>query len=272
MGETQILPAATLLLVRDASAGLEVFMVKRHHAIDFVPGAMVFPGGKVDPDDSHPALAAACRGTEGLAADAVALRVAAIRESFEECGILLARSAGSEALVDEARARAIDDSHRAALCEGERCFSTIVADEALELAGDLPVHFAHWITPDVMPKRFDTHFFLVETPAGQSAVHDGGESVDSVWITPQAAIAAEEAGSLDIIFPTLMQLKKLARYATVSEAVEATRSAPVVTVLPRIEQGENGPTLHIPAEADYGLSEAPVDALFKKFPGKKPKA
>lgn len=272
MADQALIPAATLLLVRDAPRGLEVFMVKRNHAIDFVPGAMVFPGGKVDPGDSDPTLAAACRGAGDLPAEAVALRVAAIRESFEECGVLLAREAGSEALVDETRARAVDTEHRAALCAGARAFAAIVADEALELAGDLPVHFAHWITPDVMPKRFDTHFFLVETPPGQNALHDGGESVDSVWITPEEAIDEEAADRLNIIFPTLMQLKKLSRYTNVEEAVSTTRAAEVVTVLPRIEHGEGGPTLHIPAEADYGLSEAPVEVFFKKFPGKKPDA
>jgi 8-oxo-dGTP pyrophosphatase MutT (NUDIX family) len=268
MGEHSIIPAATLLLVRDAVAGLEVFMLKRNHAIDFVPGAMVFPGGKVDPADSDPTLADACRSAESLPREALCLRIAAIRESFEECGILLARARGSEQLVDEARARAVDAKHRDALCHGDTDLATIVAEEELELAGDLPVYFAHWITPDVMPRRFDTHFFLVETPAGQSAVHDGGESVDSVWITPREAIAEEAADRLNIIFPTLMQLEKLSHYESVADAIAATRAEPVVTVLPRIESGENGPTLHIPIEAGYGMSEAPVEAFFKKFPGK----
>jgi 8-oxo-dGTP pyrophosphatase MutT (NUDIX family) len=268
MAQQSILPAATLLLVRDASDGLEVFMVKRNHAIDFVPGAMVFPGGKVDPADSDAALAARCRGAGGQSPEAVALRIAAIRESFEECGILLARERGSDALVDETRARQVDERHRAALCSGERDLATIVAEEELELAGDLPVHFAHWITPDVMPKRFDTHFFLVESPAGQTALHDGGEAVDSLWIAPQEAIAEEAAERLSIIFPTLMQLKKLSRYASVADALAATRREPVVTVLPRIEKGDAGPTLHIPIEAGYGMSEAPVEVFFKKLPGK----
>lgn len=266
MADATIVPAATLLLVRDASTGLEVFMVKRHHAIDFVPGAMVFPGGKVDPADASPELAARCRGTEGLGDDEVVLRIAAIRESFEECGILLARERGAATLVDETRARRIDDAHRAALCRGETDFAAIAATEDLELAADLPVHFAHWITPDVMPKRFDTHFFLVETPAGQRALHDGGESVDSVWITPERAIAEEAAERLNIIFPTLMQLKKLARYANVADAIDATRAEPVVTVVPRIERGESGATLHIPIEAGYGISDAPIEALFKQPP------
>ena len=268
MGEQTIIPSATLLLVRDAPGGLEVFMVKRNHAIDFMPGAMVFPGGKVDPADSDPALTASWHRGEDRFPETLAARVAAIRESFEECGILLARERGSDALLDEARARSIDARHRAALCRGERDLAAIVAEEDLELAGDLPTHFAHWITPEMMPKRFDTHFFLVETPAGQSAVHDGGESVDSVWITPQRAIAEEAAARLSIIFPTLMQLRKLARHARVADALAASRAEPVVTVLPHIEEGGEGPVLHIPIDAGYGVSEMSLEAFSKKLPVK----
>lgn len=266
MSDIPILPAATLLLVRDAADGLEVFMVKRNHAIDFVPGAMVFPGGKVDPGDSDPGLAARFRGDAALTDADRAFRVAAIRESFEECGILLARARGETELVDEARTRRIEAAHRDALCNADTTFAAIAEAEDLELAGDLPVHFAHWITPDVMPKRFDTHFFLVESPAGQTAVHDGGEAVDSVWITPQAAIAEEASDRLNIIFPTLMQLKKLAPHKSVADAVAATTAVPVVTVLPQIEQVDGEPMLHIPEEAGYGLVRTPVGALFKKPP------
>ena len=268
MGERAIIPSATLLLVRDTADGLEVFMVKRNTTIDFMPGAMVFPGGKVDPADSDPALTASWRHADGRFPEAVTARVAAIRESFEECGILLARERGSDALLDETRTRSIDAKHRAALCRGERNLAAIVAEEDLELAGDLPAHFAHWITPEMMPRRFDTHFFLVEAPAGQSAVHDGDESVDSAWITPQQAIAEEAAERLSIIFPTLMQLRKLARHASVADALAASRAEPVVTVLPHIEEGEDGPTLRIPIDAGYGVGELSLEAFSRKLPAK----
>ena len=268
MSDVPIRPAATLLLLRDSRDGPEVFMVKRNHAIDFVPGAMVFPGGKVDPADSDASLARHCRGAEAHDADVLAFRIAAIREAFEECGVLLARERGSDALVDDAFARRVDARHRKALCAGETPLAEIVAAEGIELAGDLPVHFAHWITPDVMHKRFDTHFFLVETPAGQSAVHDGGESVDSVWTTAAAAMAEEEAGRLSIIFPTLMQLRKLARYETVADAIAGTRAEPVVTVLPQIERRDDGPSIRIPVEAGYGMGEVPAEMFFKAPPAR----
>ncbi len=267
MPTDEIRPAATLLLVRDAAQGLEVFMVKRHHAIDFVPGAMVFPGGKVDPGDDEAARSERFRGAPELDHAARAFRVAAIRESFEECGILLARARGEQALVDDARTRAIEAKHRDALNANETTIGAIAEAEDLELAGDLPVHFAHWITPNVMPKRFDTHFFLVETPAGQTAVHDGGESVDSVWVTPQAAMAEEAAGNLNIIFPTLMQLKKLARYGSVRDAIVGITAEPVVTVLPEIVKRDGGFFPDIPAEAGYDLTDEDV-AAFMKLAGK----
>jgi 8-oxo-dGTP pyrophosphatase MutT (NUDIX family) len=254
-------PSATLLLVRDGRSGLEVFMVKRHHRIDFVPGAMVFPGGKVDPGDRDAALQARCLGTDTLPPDELVLRVAAIREAFEECGVLLARPAGEAGLVPPARLRELDARHREALHAGRIGLRAVVEQEDLELACDLPVPFAHWITPEFMKRRFDTHFFLVPAPPDQVADHDGRESVDSVWISPAQAIAEERADRLNIIFPTLMNLELLGRSPTVAEAVAAARRRPVVTVLPRVRQTEAGAMLCIPPEAGYALTEAPVESL-----------
>jgi 8-oxo-dGTP pyrophosphatase MutT (NUDIX family) len=253
-------PSATILLVRDAAAGLEVFMVKRHHRVDFATGAMVFPGGKLEPDDHHPTLAARCQGAAAEGGRR-ALQVAAIRETFEECGVLLARPRGERALVSASRLEEIDARHRARLCGGEVGLASIAETEDLVLACDLLVPFAHWITPEFMPKRFDTHFFLVAAPPDQAAVHDGGESVDSTWITPKAAEEAAESGRHTIIFPTLMNLKKLGRSRSVAEALAAARSAPIVTVLPRVFPGEEGPVMRLPAEAGYDVVEAPLSAL-----------
>jgi 8-oxo-dGTP pyrophosphatase MutT (NUDIX family) len=254
-------PAATILLVRDSSDGLEVFMVERHHKIDFATGALVFPGGKVDPADNDPTLAAHCQGAEGLEDAARAMRIGAIRETFEEAGVLLARPRGESELVSADRLRRIETAHRDALNAGERTMTELVVKEDLVLATDLLVHFAHWITPSFMPKRFDTDFFLVPAPADHLAVHDGGESVDSVWTTPAAAVAAADSGERTVIFPTLMNVKKLGLSATVAEAIQSAECQPVVTVFPRIEDRDGERWMVLPAEAGYEVSEAPISAL-----------
>jgi 8-oxo-dGTP pyrophosphatase MutT (NUDIX family) len=250
--------SATVLLVRDGARGLEVFMVERHHEIDFATGALVFPGGQVDAADGDAALAARCAGAAGHSDAERVLRVAAIRETFEEAGVLLARPRGSRALVDAAALAGIEARHRAALLAGARTLAEIAAAEDLELACDLLVPFAHWITPVFMPKRFDTWFFLVAAPADQVALHDGHESVDSVWITPAEAEAARAAGRRTIIFPTLLNVRKLGRAQTVADAVANARSRPIVTVLPRVEQRGETPTMVLPADAGYDVVEAPL--------------
>jgi len=258
-------PSATILLVRDGSAGLEVFMVERHHQIDFATGALVFPGGKVDPGDSSVGVRARCAGAEGLDAETLTLRVAAIRETFEEAGVLLgrprSRPAGQAALLPAPRLAAVEERHRHALERDEITIGEVAEAEDLELACDLLVPFAHWITPTFMPKRFDTWFFLVAAPPDQVALHDGRESVDSVWTTPAAAVAAAERGERTIIFPTLLNLKKLDRHTTVAAALAAARREPIVTVFPRMEKTAAGRVMRIPAEAGYDVSEMAVDEM-----------
>jgi 8-oxo-dGTP pyrophosphatase MutT (NUDIX family) len=247
-------PAATVMLLRDGAAALEVFMVVRHDAIEFASGALVFPGGRVDTGDHEIAeVPELCPAPEGLDAMAMALRVAAIRETFEECGILLARPRGQEALIAAERLREIEASLRAPLCAGEVRFEDVLRSEALVLATDLLVPFAHWITPAHMPKRFDTQFFLAAAPPDQLGAHDGTESVDSVWISPADAMAGVESGRFKMVFPTHMNLRKLGRHGRVAEALAAARGSRVVTVQPEALRAEDGVRrLRIPAEADYG--------------------
>ena len=247
-------PAATVLLLRDGADGLEVFMQVRHDAIDFASGALVFPGGRIDTGDheiaERPEL---CPGPEGLDATAMAFRVAAIRETFEECGILLARPRGDDALISPERLREIEAGQRAELCQGEVRFADILDSEGLVLATELLVPFAHWITPANQAKRYDTRFFLAEAPADQVGAHDGLEAVDSVWLTPARAREGVERGDYKMVFPTHMNLMKLGRNATLSAALETARATPVVTVEPVLVKRENGVRqLRIPAEADYG--------------------
>jgi 8-oxo-dGTP pyrophosphatase MutT (NUDIX family) len=254
-------PAATILLLRDRPAGLEVFMVVRHHAIDFAGGALVFPGGRVEEADFE--LAARpedCPNPDGLDIDALAFRVAAIRETFEECGVLLARPRGSNDLIDAATLRRLEDQHRAALNAGSIGFDAVLGSEGLLPAPDLLVHFAHWITPAQQPKRYDTHFFLAEAPEAHLAVHDGQEAVESIWIAPAQALADAATGKYRLVFATAKNLEKLGRSRTLREAMSAARATSVVTVQPKGTKLEGGKRLlRIPEEAGYGGSEFIVD-------------
>ena len=252
-------PAATVLLLRDGPAGLEVFMVVRHHEIDFASGALVFPGGSVDQADRDPRVRARCTGADGLDEETLAMRVAAIREAFEECGVLLARHRGQDAVVSAAELRAFEERYRRPLEEDQIGIADMLEAEDLDLAIDALVPFAHWVTPEPMPKRFDTWFFLATAPQDQIAVHDGRESVDSVWIRPEAACAEADSGTRTVIFPTRVNLEKLGRSRTVAQAFEAARSAPVVTVLPRVQKTDSGRIMRIPIEAGYGFSEVELE-------------
>jgi 8-oxo-dGTP pyrophosphatase MutT (NUDIX family) len=260
------IPSATILLLRDGSGDLEVFMVQRHHQVDFARGALVFPGGKVDPADLAPSLREKCDGAPD-SDDELAILVAAIRETFEESGILLARPRSSGDLVTGERLREIESRHRDALNRGQTTLPEIIDAEDLTLACDLLTRFAHWITPEIAPRRFDTHFFLVAAPPDQVALHDGGESVDSTWTTPSAALADADAGRCTIVFPTRLNLLKLARSHGVEEALATARAARIVTVMPRIEQTDAGAVLRIPAEADYDVVETPLAAMAAAFRG-----
>jgi len=246
-------PSATILIVRDALDGLEVFMVKRHHQIDFVAGALVFPGGKATKSDFDPALTEFCDGAGGWNAEMCALGAAAIREAFEESGILFAREAGCPVYITAERLAGLDH-YRQPLEKGEIALIDILRKERLHIALDALAHFAHWITPENMPKRFDTHFFVAAAPHGHAGSHDGRESVDSIWITPDNAISDRK--KWNVIFPTKLNLMKLAASKTVTRAIETAAATQPLTVLPWVEQGEKGPVLRIREDAGYTQTSA----------------
>ena len=241
-------PAATVLIVRDGANGLEVFMVKRHHQIDFVAGALVFPGGKVSKGDYDAGLSDFSDGAEGWSPEMRALGVAAIREAFEESGILFAREAGCPVFITSDRLAGLE-YYRHPLEKGEIGLIDMLRKERLNIAFDTLAHFAHWITPDNMPKRFDTHFFVAAAPSGHAGSHDGRESVDSIWISPAAAIADRK--KWNVIFPTKLNLMKLAKSKTVVDALAAADAEKPLTVTPWVEQGPDGPILKIRDDAGY---------------------
>ena len=246
-------PAATIVIARDGANGMEVFMVKRHHQIDFVAGALVFPGGKVAKGDLDSALGDFMDGAAALSARTQAIAAAAIREAFEESGILFAREAGAQALVSAERLERLEH-YRPGLEKGDIALLDMLRAEDLRLACDQLTHFAHWITPENMPKRFDTHFFVAAAPAGHLGRHDGRESVDSIWIGPAEAIADRKRWN--VIFPTKLNLMKLAKSSRVDDALAAARAALPLTVTPWIEQSAEGARLRIRDDAGYEQTSA----------------
>ena len=246
-------PASTVLLLRDGAAGeIEVFMMVRHYEIDFNSGALVFPGGSVDNGDqeiiARPELYS---GGEGLDAVSLSFRIAAIRETFEESGILLARPAGSNSLVEAKRAAEIEGRDRAALCEGKTTFLKVLTDNEVVLALDELVPYAHWITPEGMPKRFDTWFFLAAAPPEQAGAHDGKESTDSIWVSPREALAGGESGRFKLPFPTTRNLIRLGKQGSVRAALNDSKGRKIVTVMPVMTKLNGGRQLRIPIEARY---------------------
>lgn len=248
-------PAATVLLIRDGEAGLEVFMVERSDRMHFA-SALVFPGGKVDAEDADAGLLARCDGIDGLSPAEAALRVAAVRETFEECGVVLARHATVETVLEGDEAAAFYAKYHAPLNAGTAAWGDIVAAEGLRLCCDRLSYFAHWITPEGRPKRFDTHFFLARMPRRQNAVHDGSESVHSVWVRPPDAVEAGARGDRNVMFPTRLNLELLERNDSVDAAIRAAAGRAIVTVLPKTHtiDGDAHRIMTIPPEAGYGAS------------------
>lgn len=257
----QPVAAATLVLVRDGPAGLETLMLVRHHQIDFATGAAVFPGGKVAAADRDPGLRAHLPPGTAWAEEEQALRVAAVRETFEESGLLLARHGGCLPDADALAELAHRWQARTAASAG--AFVDMVRAEGLELALDLLHPFAHWVTPEVSPKRFDTHFYIAAAPSGQVAVHDGREAVDSFWVNPRDALRDCEAKRREIIFPTLCNLALLGTSPDAAAALAAAKSRTVRRIQPTIGAHADGRRIPLlPAGSAYPpLSPALLDRV-----------
>ena len=249
--------AATLLLLRDG-AGLEVLMITRHAETAFAGGAAVFPGGRLDVEDSAPALLGHCGAVPAIDTAQMPLRICAIRETFEEAGLLLARRAGETQLIAGAEVEAVQAALLAKLGRAPN-FTELVIEGRLKLATDLLVPYAHWITPEIRPRRYDTYFFLAPAPDRQEARHDGHEAVASVWINPAKAAADGAAHRIKMIFATRFNLQKLARSTTREAAFAAARADTIITVCPVYRETPQGLMWCIPIEAGYGIAETPVE-------------
>lgn len=272
--EVPIRDAATVMLVRDgehAEAPLEVFMLRRNLRSDFVGGAFVFPGGGVDDADRHADLEALCEGrTDAECSDlldldppagGLAYWVAAIRESFEEAGVLLAYEPTGE--VVDLRDPAVEArfaTHRKDVDAGERRLVAVCAEEGLRLAVDGMHYFSHWITPEGPTRRYDTRFFVGRAPEWQQPLHDDRETIANCWIRPADALARHESGEFDMIFPTIRSLEAIGRFETADELMAAAAAIESVpAMLPRIVSDGDGMRILLPGDPGYDEAGGLVD-------------
>ena len=219
-----------MLLVRDGDAGLEVFMLRRSLNSVFVGGAYVFPGGAVDEADRHADLEAVCDGRSDAGASALldvdagglAYWVAAVRECFEEAGVLLAH-AGDGHVISFADPEIAErfQLHRKAVDSGELRLIDVCRTEGLHIAADQIHYFSHWITPRGAPRRYDTRFFVAAAPPEQEPLHDDRETIANLWVRPADALDRERAGELEMIFPTIKSLEAIADFERADDLLNA---------------------------------------------------
>lgn len=241
---------------------MEVFMLRRNLQSEFVGGAYVFPGGAVDDDDRDPTVERVCVGrTDAEASKALevdhgglAYWLAAVRECFEEAGVLLARaedghyvSFGGEGVA------ARFELHRAAVDSGQRRLVDVCEEENLHLAVDAIFYWSHWITPLGPPRRYDTRFFVCAAPAEQVPLHDDREAIAHTWIRPADALDRHARGEFMMIFPTIKNLEAVARFPTASALLDAASlEGEIPAILPMLRAGPGGALeMVLPGDPDY---------------------
>lgn len=248
--------AATVVLLRDEAPGFSVFMVQRHQKSAFMGGAYVFPGGKLDEADSSPAIVARTRGLSpaeastalgeaGGSASSIGLYIAAVRETFEEAGVLLAADV-DPGLLRAARAR----------LEGGEDFAGVVQGLGVKLDLTCLVPWTRWVTPVVEPRRYDARFFVARAPAGQRAAHDERETTAGAWMTPGEALSRESALEIQLPPPTLRSLEVLADYDDIDAVFEDAAGRPPPVVEPVFHDDAGQWSLLLPGHPDHPVPAA----------------
>jgi 8-oxo-dGTP pyrophosphatase MutT (NUDIX family) len=264
-------PAATVMLLRDGVAGPEVFMLRRTLSAAFARGQYVFPGGKVDDADHGDAFEPICEGLDdddvasarmGMASGGLAWLVAAIRECFEEAGVLLARRRDDDHVIRFSDPEVAERFNvaRHAVHDGERSLTDLCVAEDLVLLTDRIHLVDHWVTPMGERRRFDTRFFVAAAPLEQEPLHDDKETIASLWVRPADALEMWRAGELQMFPPTVAALEFLLPHTDVDAAVAAAAAVgipPVIT--PRIVLDESGRITGIrrPGDPDYDVTREP---------------
>ncbi len=226
-GAPEIRDAATVIVARDTSEGLQVFMVRRHAEATFLPDRYVFPGGRVDDADRD----AATRRLHGSSGDVdPAYAMTAARETFEEVGLLFADRPVN---IDELAGL------RRSMHAGDIAFSDILEHLDVSIDGSQLRYFSRWVTPkgELATRRFDTRFFVARAPDDQVAEADATEVLDGRWIAPAEALAATARGEINLILPTIKHLERIAPYLTVDDVLAFARTKSIVTVTPDVQPG-----------------------------------
>ncbi|HNH94096.1 MAG TPA: NUDIX domain-containing protein [Microthrixaceae bacterium] len=253
--------AATVMLLRDGSDGPEVCLMQRNLNSDFVGGAYVFPGGAVDPADADADVADRCPDLDdaeasrrlGLAVGGLAFWVAAIRESFEEAGVLLARHADGRRLdLSDPGAAERFAGHRDDVDNERRTIAEVAVQEDLHLDVGQLHYFSRWITPLGAHRRYDTRFFVCAAPEGQEVVEDSRELIGTQWLTPAEALRRHDAGDITMIFPTVRTLVALSRFDRADAVLDHARAqSRVEGILPTISDGDDGMRIVLPGDPEH---------------------
>jgi 8-oxo-dGTP pyrophosphatase MutT (NUDIX family) len=237
--------ASTVVLLRDTRQGPEVYLLRRHRQMAFAAGMYAFPGGTVDARDSDRAVAWSGPTPAEWAsvldcdeAQARALVCAAVRETFEESGVLLAGTTKHNLVGDTTGTEWERD--RAALVDRSLAFVDFLSRRDLVVRTDLLHAWAHWITPEFEPRRYDTRFFVAAIPPDQGTRHVSGEADRVAWMRPADALAGVDAGDMVMLPPTYVTVAEMARFATVADVVEASVNRQITTVMPGVEITDGG--------------------------------
>jgi 8-oxo-dGTP pyrophosphatase MutT (NUDIX family) len=255
--------SATVILVRQAQGKtMEVFLARRHVNQSFMAGAFVFPGGRLEAADADSALTEFISAKDDfhphslLQDNALTKKTAlsfffcAIRETFEETGVLFARTKGGHSIdFGNAVIKSRFAAYRQSLNLGNITLTEIARQEELILMPKLLIPYSHWITPEIVPKRFSTRFFLAELPQGQSATTDKDELTSSLWVTPHDALQIYTAGKITLMPPTLKTIEEMAKFISLDELFAAARNRTIYPIMP--QPMKNG--LKLPHDPEYSI-------------------
>ncbi|MGM0557048.1 MAG: NUDIX hydrolase, partial [Myxococcota bacterium] len=263
--EDKALDASTVMILREAPDGFQVFMVRRHSGNEFLANRYVYPGGKLDAEDCTPDASEHVEGMTPEDAkrrldedidpyDALGLFLAGVRETFEESGLLLARRSDEDNFIDLTSnpnvARRFS-TYREQLQDGDISLSEVAEREDLVFPMQWLGYFAHWITPFIESKRFDTRFFVCLAPAHQEPLHDERETTEGLWLTPTEALERSRGDDFLLAPPTLRTLQQLSDFTSASDALEFARSYVPPTILPHMEMSGEEVLLYLPGDPSF---------------------